>query len=78
MDETRVENDIEVAGAAQLIAGQADWELRELHTFTRTILLRTAAGVLSGQLKKAWAAASTRLAARRRRPDASARAAGLT
>ena len=101
MDETRVEIDIEVAGAAQLIAGQADWELRELHTFTstlagykhvgadpnplrpqayaralwdaacivtasvpqRTILLRTAAGVLSGQMKKAWAAASTRLEA---------------
>lgn len=99
MDETRVEVDIEVAGAAQLIAGQADWELRELQTFTatlsgqkhvgddanplrppayaralwdaacsvtasapqRTILLRTAAGVLSGQMKKAWAAACTRL-----------------
>lgn len=99
MDETRVEVDIEVAGAGQLIAGQADWELRELQTFTatlagqkhvgtdpnplrpqayaravwdgacavttsapqRTVLLRTAAGVLSGLLKKAWAAACTRL-----------------
>ncbi len=101
MDETRVEADIEVAGAAQLIAGSAEWELRELQTFTSTLaglkfvsantlplnpnayaralweacrvvsadagqrstLLRTAAGVLSGQLKKAWAAASTRLEA---------------
>lgn len=101
MDETRVEVDIEIGGAAQLIAGQADWELRELQTFTatlaghkhvgsdpnplrpqayaralwdaacvvtssgpqRTILLRTAAGVLSGQMKKAWAAAATRLEA---------------
>jgi hypothetical protein len=101
MDETRVEVDIEVSGAAQLIGSQADWELRELQTFTatlsgqkhvgtdlnplrppayaralwdaagtvthsapqRTILLRTAAGVLSGLMKKAWAAACTRLEA---------------
>jgi hypothetical protein len=99
MDESRVEVDIEIAGAAQLIASSADWELRELQTFTstlagyqhvladtnplrplayaralwdaactvteigaqRSILLRIAAGVMSGQLKKAWAAASTRL-----------------
>jgi hypothetical protein len=99
MDETRVEVDIEISGAAQLIAGSAEWELRELQTFTstlagqthvsaetnplrplayaralwdaccvvssvaaqRSILLRIAAGVMSGQLKKAWAAACTRL-----------------
>jgi len=99
MDETRVEVDIEISGAAQVIAGSAEWELRELQTFTSTlagqthvsadtnplrpqayaralwdaagvvasgpaqrgILLRTAAGVMSGQLKKAWAAACTRL-----------------
>ena len=99
MDETRVEADIEISGAAQLIAGSAEWEMRELQTFTatlagqthvtsdtnplrplafaralwdaacivthvaaqRTILLRTAAGVMSGQLKKAWAAACSRL-----------------
>jgi hypothetical protein len=101
MDETRVESDIEISGAAQIIAGSAEWELRELQTFTSTlagqkhvstdtnplrplayaralwdaccvvtsvpaqrgILLRTAAGVMSGQLKKAWAAACTRLEA---------------
>ncbi|HEX6708231.1 MAG TPA: DUF1631 family protein [Albitalea sp.] len=101
MDETRVEADIEISGAAQLIAGSADWELRELQTFVSTLaghqhvvaetnplrplayaralwtatgavtesaalrglLLRTAAGVMSGQLKHAWAAACTRLEA---------------
>jgi hypothetical protein len=101
MDETRVEVDIEISGAAQLIAGSAEWEMRELQTFTatlagqthvtsdtnplrplayaralwdaacvvtgeaaqRAILLRTSAGVMSGQLKKAWAAACTRLEA---------------
>ena len=99
MDESRVEVDIEISGAAQIIAGSAEWELRELQTFTstlagqqhvsadtnpmrplayaralweatgvvtqvgaqRAILLRTASGVMSGQLKKAWAAACTRL-----------------
>ncbi len=99
MDESRVEVDIEIAGAAQLISTSADWELRELQTFTstlaghkhviaetnplrplayaralweaaccvtgvaaqRSIVLRLAAGVMSGQLKKVWAAASTRL-----------------
>lgn len=101
MDETRVETDIEISGAAQLIAGSAEWEMRELQTFTatlagqthvtsdtnplrplayaralwdaacvvtsspvqRAILLRTSAGVMSGQLKKSWAAACTRLEA---------------
>ena len=99
MDEARVEIDIEVSRAAELIKGSADWELRELQTFTSTlagqthvsadtnplgplpyaralwqaaclvtsvpvqrgILLRIAAGVMSGELKKAWAAACTRL-----------------
>ena len=99
MDETRVESDIEISRAAQLIDGAAEWELRELQTFTsalagqkhvtaesnpfrplvyaralwqavtgvvtvpvqRAILMQTAAGVLSGQLKLAWAAACTRL-----------------
>jgi hypothetical protein len=99
MDETRVEVDIEVSAAAHLIAGSAEWELRELQAFTstlagqthisadthplgpsvharalwdaacavtplaaqRSILLRAAAGVMSGQLKMRWAAACTRL-----------------
>jgi len=99
MDENRVEADIEISRAAQLIDGAAEWEARELHTFTsalagqahvtaesnpfrplvfaralweavcgvtgvpvqRAVLMQTAAGVLSGQLKTAWAAACTRL-----------------
>ncbi|MBW8828189.1 MAG: DUF1631 family protein [Burkholderiales bacterium] len=101
MDEARIQEDIEISGAAQLISGSAEWEFRELQTFTatlagqthvtsdtnplrplayaralwdaacavtplpvqRVILLRTSAGVMSGQLKKAWAAACTRLEA---------------
>lgn len=101
MDETLVEVDIEISGAAQLISGSAEWELHELQTFTatlagqthvttdtnplrpqayakalwdgacavtsiaaqRSLLLRICAGVMSGQLKKAWAAACTRLEA---------------
>lgn len=99
MDETRVEADIEISRAAQWIDSAAEWELRELQTFTSTLigqahvsaesnplrpavyaqalwdacaaicpasaqrglLLRTAAGVIAGQLKMAWAAACTRL-----------------
>ena len=99
MDEARVEIDIEISRAMQLIDSTAEWELRELQTFTstltgqnhvnaesnpfrplvyasalwdatcavvtsqiqRAIVLRTAAGVIAGLLKNAWAAASTRL-----------------
>ena len=99
MDEARVEVDIELSRAMQLIDSTAEWELRELQTFTstltgqnhvnaesnpfrplvyasalwdatcavvtsqvqRAIVLRTAAGVIAGLLKNAWAAASTRL-----------------
>lgn len=99
MDETRVEADIEVSRAAQLIDSASEWELRELQTFTstligqshvsaesnplrpsayaqalwdaccaispasaqRSVLLRTAAVVMAGQLKMSWAAACTRL-----------------
>jgi hypothetical protein len=99
MDETRVEADIEVSRAAQLIDSASEWELRELQTFTstligqshvsaesnplrpsayaqalwdaccaigpapaqRSVLLRTAAVVMAGQLKMCWAAACTRL-----------------
>ncbi|MEO7056507.1 MAG: DUF1631 family protein [Caldimonas sp.] len=99
MDESRVEIDIEISRAMQLIDTTAEWELRELQTFTSTLLgqnhitaesnpfrplvyatalwdaactvtaghvqravvLRTSAGVAAGLLKKAWAAASTRL-----------------
>jgi Protein of unknown function (DUF1631) len=99
MDESRVESDIEISRATQLIDTTAEWELRELQTFTstlsgqthvsaesnplrplvyasalwqatgivtsdsarRALLLRTAAGVMAGLLKNAWAAACTRL-----------------
>lgn len=99
MDEARVEADIAISRATQLIDTTAEWELRELQTFTstlagqshvsaesnplrplayagalwqatgsvsadtarRALLLRTAAGVLAGLLKNAWAAACTRL-----------------
>jgi hypothetical protein len=101
MDETRVESDIEISRATQLIDAAAEWEIRELQMFTstlvgqkhitaesnplrplayaralwqasclvtpvpvqRALLLRTAAGVMSKQLKLAWAAACTRLEA---------------
>ncbi|XVJ70937.1 MAG: DUF1631 domain-containing protein [Rhizobacter sp.] len=101
MDEGQVEADIEISRAALLIDGTAEWELRELQSFTstlngqqhvtpesnpfrpvfyaralwhgacavtsapvqRSIFLRLAAGVASGLLKKAWAAASSRIEA---------------
>ena len=101
MDESLVEADIEISRAMQLIDSTAEWELRELQTFTstligkthvtaesnplrpltyatalwdaarvvsssqaqRALLLRTSAGVAAGLLKRAWAAASTRLEA---------------
>jgi len=38
MDESRVEVDIEISRAMQLIDGTAEWELRELQAFTSTLL----------------------------------------
>lgn len=38
MDETRVEADIEISRASQLIDSAAEWELRELQTFTSTLI----------------------------------------
>ena len=38
MDESRVEVDIEISRAMQLIDSTAEWELRELQTFTSTLL----------------------------------------
>lgn len=38
MDETRVEADIEISRAAQLIDSATEWELRELQTFTSTLV----------------------------------------
>ncbi|MFM8900255.1 MAG: DUF1631 family protein [Burkholderiales bacterium] len=101
MDEGQVEADIEISRAALLIDSTAEWELRELQSFTSTlngqqhvtpesnpfrpvfyaralwhgacaitsapvqrgIFLLLASGVASGLLKKAWAAASSRIEA---------------
>ena len=41
MDETRVEVDIEISRAMQLIDSTAEWELRELQTFTSTLTGQT-------------------------------------
>ena len=38
MDESRVEVDIEISRAMQLIDTTAEWELRELQTFTSTLV----------------------------------------
>ena len=38
MDESRVEVDIEISRAMQLIDSTAEWELRELQTFTSTLI----------------------------------------
>jgi hypothetical protein len=38
MDESRVEVDIEISRAMQLIDSTAEWELRELQAFTSTLL----------------------------------------
>ncbi len=41
MDESRVEVDIEISRAVQLIDSTAEWELRELQTFTSTLTGQT-------------------------------------
>ncbi|HEY9065152.1 MAG TPA: DUF1631 family protein [Burkholderiaceae bacterium] len=41
MDESRVEADIEVSRAMQIIDSTAEWELRELQTFTSTLVGQT-------------------------------------
>ena len=41
MDESRVEIDIEISRAMQLIDTTAEWELRELQTFTSTLIGQT-------------------------------------
>lgn len=41
MDESRVEVDIEISRAMQLIDTSAEWELRELQTFTSTLIGQT-------------------------------------
>jgi len=51
MDETRVEVDIEISRAAQLIDSAAEWELRELQTFTSTLIGQSHVSAASNPLR---------------------------
>jgi hypothetical protein len=51
MDESRVEIDIEISRAMQLIDATAEWELRELQTFTSTLLGQTHVSADSNPLR---------------------------
>ncbi len=51
MDESRVEIDIEISRAMQLIDTTAEWELRELQTFTSTLLGQTHVSADSNPLR---------------------------
>ena len=51
MDESRVEIDIEISRAIQLIDTTAEWELRELQTFTSTLVGQTHVSAESNPLR---------------------------
>lgn len=51
MDESRVQSDIEISRAAQLIDTTAEWELRELLTFTSTLAGETHVSAKSNPLR---------------------------
>ena len=51
MDESRVEVDIEISRAMQLIDTTAEWELRELQTFTSTLVGQTHVSAESNPLR---------------------------
>lgn len=51
MDESRVEVDIEISRALQLIDSTAEWELRELQTFTSTLAGQTHVSAESNPLR---------------------------
>ena len=53
MDETRIEADIEISRAAQWIDSAAEWELRELQTFTSTLIGQTHVSAESNPLRPA-------------------------
>ncbi|MEP7101557.1 MAG: DUF1631 family protein [Burkholderiales bacterium] len=53
MDESRVEIDIEISRAMQLIDTTAEWELRELQTFTSTLIGQTHVSAESNPLRPA-------------------------
>lgn len=51
MDESRVEVDIEISRAMQLIDTTAEWELRELQTYTSTLVGQTHVSIESNPLR---------------------------
>lgn len=51
MNESRVEIDIEISRATQLIDAAAEWELRELQTFTSTLIGQTHVSAESNPLR---------------------------
>lgn len=51
MDENRIEADIEISRASQLIDSVAEWELRELQTFTSTLIGQTHVSAESNPLR---------------------------
>lgn len=51
MDENRIESDIEISRAYQLIDSVAEWELRELQTFTSTLIGQTHVSAESNPLR---------------------------
>ena len=53
MDEARVEADIQISRASQLIGNAADWELRELQTFTSTLIGQSHVSAESNPLRPA-------------------------
>ncbi|MDO9313193.1 MAG: DUF1631 family protein [Burkholderiaceae bacterium] len=53
MDETRVEADIEISRASQLIDSVAEWELRELQTFTSALIGQSHVSAESNPLRPA-------------------------
>jgi hypothetical protein len=53
LDETRVEADIEISRASQLIDSVAEWELRELQTFTSALTGQTHVSAESNPLRPA-------------------------
>jgi len=53
LDESRVENDIEISRAVQAIDLNAEWELRELQTFTSALIGQTHVSANSNPLRPA-------------------------
>lgn len=58
MDESRVEVDIEISRALQVIDTTAEWELRELQTFTSTLIGQTHVSAESNPLRPVFYASA--------------------